>query len=205
MEWFFPLLSDYHATDATVCTECGGKIKEDSGYWCHINSSVTKYVHKKCCGTVARKTQQLHAFFPCRKIPSYKAGILGSVLAILPLIFIWSYVFRFAEPGVIATSILIGTLAWTGYTLNAGFRGILKPFILLGTTLLGLGLGVLMLPLFGSIDLLPPGSTDPFVLIFISFMFAVFLILLCWSLEAIFYAVEKKKGFYGIRTWKNKK
>ncbi len=205
VEWFFPLLPDFHATDATVCPECGGQLKENSGYWCHMNSSVTKYVHKKCCGTVARKAQRNHAFFPRKKLPTYKSGILGTALAILPLIFLWAYVFRFAEGGVIPTSIFIGLFAWMGYTFAPGYRGIFKPFIMLGITLTELLLGLLLLPLFGSITALPPGSTETSVLIFISFVFAVFLLVLIWIMEAIFYANEKRHGFYGVTTWKNKK
>ncbi len=205
IEDFFPLLEQYHATGATVCTECGGEIKGDSGRWCHMNSSVTKYVHKKCCGTVARKNQRLHSFFPRKKLPTYKAGILGTTLAILPTILIWAYVFRYAEAGVVATSIMIGVLAWFGYTINFGFRGRLKPLIMLGITLLEFGLGTLLLPLFDSIDLLPPGSTDPYILIFISCVFAVFLIMIIWIIEALYYAIERRHGFYGVTTWKNKK
>lgn len=202
MEWFFPLLPDFRATDATVCPECGGQIKENSGYWCHMNGSVTKYVHKKCCGTVARKAQRNHAFFPRKKLPTYKSGILGSALATLPLILLWAYVFRFAEGGVIPTSIFIGILAWIGYTFAPGYRSIFKPFIMLGVTLIGLLLGVLLLPLFGSISALPPGSTEPFILIFISFLFATFLIVLIGIIETIFYANEKRHGIYGMTIWK---
>ena len=202
VEWFFPLLPDFHATDATICPECGGHIENGSGYWCHMNGSVTKYVHKKCCGTVARKAQRIHAFFPRKKLPTYKAGTLGSVLAALPLTFLWAYVFRFAEAGVITTSICMSALVWTGYTLAPGYRGIFKPFILFGITLAGLLFGILLLPLFGSISALPPDSTEPFVLIFISFAFAMFLVVLIGIIETIYYAIEKRQGFYGVCKWK---
>jgi len=99
----------------------------------------------------------------------------------------------------------IGLFAWMGYTFAPGYRGIFKPFIMLGITLTELLLGLLLLPLFGSITALPPGSTETSVLIFISFVFAVFLLVLIWIMEAIFYANEKRHGFYGVTTWKNKK
>lgn len=86
-----------------------------------MNGSVTKYVRKKCCGTVARKAQRNHAFFPRKKLPTYKSGILGSAIDTFPLILLWAYVFRFAEGGVIPTSIMFGTLAWIGYTFAPGY------------------------------------------------------------------------------------
>lgn len=49
------------------------------------------------------------------------------------------------------------------------------------------------------------GSTEPSVLIFITFLFAIFMIVLIWIIEAIFYAVDKRQGFYGVNKWKNKK
>jgi len=132
----------------------------------------------------------------------HKAGTLGSVLAVLPLTFLWAYVFRFAEAGVITTSICMSALVWTGYTLAPGYRGIFKPFILFGITLAGLLFGILLLPLFGSISALPPDSTEPFVLIFISFAFAMFLVVLIGIIETIYYAIEKRQGFCGVCKWK---
>lgn len=202
VEWFFPLLPDFHATNANICTECGCEIKGNSGRWCHTNGSFTRHIHKKCCGSVARKVQQTHAFFPRKKIPTYKAGILGSFLAIFPIVILWAYVFRFAEGGTVVTSLGMGFLSWLGYTFNFGFRGTWKPLIVLGTTMIGLRLGTLLLPLFGSIPLLPPDSTAPSVLVFTSYLWAVFIIMLICIVELIFYANEKRDGSYGIKIWK---
>lgn len=73
---------------------------------------------------------------------------------------------------------------------------------MLGITLTELLLGLLLLPLFGSITALPSGSTETSVLIFISFVFAVFLIVLIGIIETIFYTNEKRHGIYGVTIWK---
>lgn len=202
IEWFFPLLQDYHTTGGEICTECGKAIPENDGCWCHINGSLTKHLHRKCCGSLARKAQQHQAFFPCKKIPTYKAGILGALLAVIPVSFLWAYVFRFAEGGVVVTSLAMAALSWFGYTFHAGFRGKLKPLIWLGTSLLGITLGLLLLPLFGSAALLPADATPVSILIFISYLWAVFMFAVIAVAEGIYYGNEKRRGYYGVRILK---
>ena len=198
----FPKLSGYHATRGDICTECGEKIPENAGCWCHINGSLTKHLHRKCCGSLARKVQQYQSFFPCKKIPTYKAGILGALLAVFPISFLWAYVFRFAEGGVVVTSLSMAGLAWFGYTFHAGFRGKLKPLIWLGASLLGITLGVFLLSLFGSARLLPADATPASVLIFISYLWALFMFAVIAIVEGIYYANEKRLGYYGVRILK---
>jgi hypothetical protein len=196
IDWFLPLLKDYHATPANICTECGNIMTDTNSHWYNVSGTgITRCIHKKCRGKMEREVQQASALI-LRKYPTYKRGILGTIIGTIPATLLWAFACKYGDI-VIPAGMAIVFLAWLGYTFNCGFKSKWKPLIIYSISLCGILLGYLIHPLFGT-PLPSPNATPPSIQLFMSHAFAVFLLICIWITEVAISASNKKSGLSGI-------
>ncbi len=138
IEWLYPILKQYHASEAHTCTECGKEITHQSGHWYMTTHNRTAhYIHSACRGSLMQKEQQASSWFRKNKIPTYKAGFLWALLFSLPGTILWGLLVTKSDV-VPVIGIFIGLLGWLGYTIAPGRRGGIKLLLLFASTLLSL-------------------------------------------------------------------
>lgn len=137
LDFFLPLLTQYGATGATVCTECGTEIT--SGKWLLVNG-VAYYFHDSCAEKTARDIEADNQQQKDEATGSYLTGLLGALGGSVIGAVAWAIVLNL---GYVASlvGLLIGWLAEKGYRLMKGKQGKAKVLILIVAIILGVVLG----------------------------------------------------------------
>ena len=157
--WFYPLLEQYGAQKADICTECGTQIT--AGNW-YVVDGIAYHMHDACAEHVA---QELSTDAQQRKeedTGSYIRGFVGALIGALLGSVVWALVLY---AGYVASlvGLVIGWLAEKGYTLLKGKQGKGKIAILIIVIILGVLVGtilpdvVMLAQMIGAGDL--PGFT----------------------------------------------
>ncbi len=136
INWFFPLLDQYSASDANTCPICGGSLT--GGCWKLIGGAAY-HLHRECSETVCQNIEASNADVGTG---SYLGGFLGAIIGATLGGILWGLVLFI---GYVASIIgfVIGWLAEMGYTLLHGKKGIVESIIL--------GFAVIFGVLFGTI------------------------------------------------------
>lgn len=137
--WFIPLLQEYSATGAGICTECGCEVT--NGRWLLVDGTAY-YMHDSCAqktlGDIdAEKTQRAE-----EDKGSYITGFVGALLGSALGAVLWAIVLNM---GYVASlvGLVIGWLAQKGYDLFKGKQGKAKVWILILVIILGVLLGTI--------------------------------------------------------------
>lgn len=138
--WFYPLLGQYGAQQADICTECGMQVT--GGSWYTVDG-IAYQMHDACAQHVA---EQLGSEAQQRRdadTGSYGKGFLGAFLGAMLGSVIWAVVLYM---GYVASlvGLVIGWLAEKGYTLLKGKQGKGKVIILVIVIILGVLVGTLL-------------------------------------------------------------
>lgn len=138
--WFYPLLGQYGAQKADICTECGTQITAGSWY---VVDGIAYHMHDACAEHVA---QELNADAQQRKeedTGSYISGFIGALIGALLGSVVWALVLY---AGYVASlvGLVIGWLAEKGYTLLKGKQGKGKVVILIIVIIVGVLIGTLL-------------------------------------------------------------
>ena len=137
VDWFFPLLAQYSALPANICSECGGQIT--GGCWKLIDG-IAYHMHESCAEKVR---EALTAEDENRKKEtkgSYGTGLLGALLGSAVGAVLWAVVLSMGYVASIV-GLAIGWLAEKGYNLLKGKQGKAKVAILIIAVIFGVVLG----------------------------------------------------------------
>lgn len=138
--WFYPLMGQYGAQQADICTECGGQVT--SGSWYTVDG-IAYQMHDACAQHVA---EQLNTDAQQRRdedTGSYGKGFLGAFIGAMLGSVVWAVVLYMGYVASIV-GLLIGWLAEKGYTLLKGKQGKGKIVILIIVIILGVLVGTLL-------------------------------------------------------------
>ena len=151
VDWFYPLLPEYGASNADFCSECGGQLT--GGTWKMVNG-IAFHMHESCAQhlrdeiAAENETRKFKLTYrrkknETRKLEaegSYGMGLLGALLGSAIGAIVWAFVLL---AGYVASlvGLLIGFLAEKGYTLLKGKQGKGKIAILIIAIILGVVLG----------------------------------------------------------------
>lgn len=138
IQWFMPLLGQYGATGAEICTECGSPVGAD-GTWKLIGGDAY-YLHEACAQKIQREIEADTEQRQQEDTGSYMTGTLGALLGAVLGAVVWALVLT---GGYIASFVgfIIGWLAEKGYNLLRGKQGKGKIAILIIAVIFGVLLG----------------------------------------------------------------
>lgn len=149
LDWFFPLLTQYRATSAGICTCCGAPIGSE-GVW-KLYDGVAMYLHPACAEQMKRALlpeEEVQTGPEVRtKKESYLLGAVGALLGGLLGAGVWGLV---SALGFVLSliGVLIGFLTEKGYDLLKGKQGKGKLPILIAVSVLSVILGTFLGYLF---------------------------------------------------------
>lgn len=137
LDWVLPLLRQYGASGANICSECGMPI--DRGCWGMVNG-VAHHFHETCANKVRQSVADDNERRAEGDTGSYLTGLLGALAGSVLGAVAWAIVLSI---GYIASIIglLIGFLAEKGYDLARGKQGKGKVAILIFAVIFGVLLG----------------------------------------------------------------
>lgn len=137
IDWFIPLLREYGATPANVCTECGCEITD--GRWLMVNGTAY-YMHGACADKARRDIASTEQAEKEQRTGSYGLGALGAFLGAACGAVVWAIVLNMGYIAALV-GLLIGWLANTGYMVLKGKPGKGKIAILIAAIIFGVVLG----------------------------------------------------------------
>ena len=137
VDWFYPLLPEYGASNADFCSECGGQLT--GGTWKMVNG-IAFHMHESCAQHLRNEIAAENETRKLEAEGSYGMGLLGALLGSAIGAIVWAFVLL---AGYVASlvGLLIGFLAEKGYTLLKGKQGKGKIAILIIAIILGVVLG----------------------------------------------------------------
>lgn len=137
--WFYPMLTQYGASGANICPECGGEATAGSWY---LVDGVAHCFHESCASHVQEAFAQEHQQRQEEDEGSYVQGFFGALLGAALGAVVWALVLL---AGYVASivGLVIGWLAEKGYKLFHGKQGKGKIAILIVVIILGVLLGTL--------------------------------------------------------------
>lgn len=137
LNWFVPLLVQYGATPANVCTQCGAQIER--GRWVLIGGGAF-YLHDACLEKIGRDMEADLEAQRTADTGSYVSGTVGAFLGAALGAVAWAVVMYF---GYVASlvGLLIGWLANLGYGLLHGKQGKGKLAALICAVIFGVAVG----------------------------------------------------------------
>lgn len=137
IDWFFPLLTQYGATGAEICTVCGCEIT--GGVW-KLVGGVAHHLHEACGERVKASIEQEYEAQAKEDNGSYLSGFVGAIIGSALGGLVWAIILMF---GYIASvvGLLIGWLSEKGYRILHGRNGKGKVVILIITVIFGVLFG----------------------------------------------------------------
>ena len=138
INWFLPFLRQYKASDATVCTACGGMLTGD-GKWVVVGDTV-RYLHASCLESLNRQMQAEGTAAEQAPQGSYLTGFIGALIGALLGAVIWGFILKVGFVASIV-GLVIGFFAEKGYTILKGKLGKGKIVILIIAILIGVAAG----------------------------------------------------------------
>ena len=141
LNWFLPLLQQYGASPANICTECGMEIMD--GCWGIVNGTAYHF-HNACAERIKQDIAADNVQRAEADRGNYLTGLLGALCGSLLGAIVWALVLSM---GYIASivGLLIGWLAEKGYDLFHGKQGKAKVLILIIAIVLGVLVGTFAL------------------------------------------------------------
>lgn len=137
LDYFVPLLDEYGATKANVCTECGFEVT--GGKWVLING-IAYHMHDACAEHVKQEIEAANTQEKETATGSYVTGAVGAFLGATVGAALWALVLLL---GYVASIVgfVIGWLAEKGYGLLKGKNGKAKILILILAVVFGVAAG----------------------------------------------------------------
>lgn len=139
LEWFLPLLSQYGASGADVCSECGMQIT-DGGTWVLKNGAVAFHVHSGCARRMQESTASENTKRKEERTGSYATGAVGALIGAALGSIVWAIIWALGYLAALA-GLAIGFLANKGYSLLKGKEGKGKIAVLIVAIIVGVLLG----------------------------------------------------------------
>lgn len=139
LEWFLPLLSQYGASGADVCNECGMQIT-DGGTWVLKNGAVAFHVHSGCARKIQESTDSENTKRKEERTGSYATGAVGALIGAALGSIVWAIIWAMGYLAALA-GLAIGFLANKGYGLLKGKEGKGKIAVLIVAIIVGVLLG----------------------------------------------------------------
>lgn len=138
IDWFLPFLRQYRASDATVCSACGGMFTGE-GKWVVVGDTA-RYMHESCVESLNRQLQEDGEAAEEASKGSYATGFVGALIGGLVGAVIWGFILKL---GFVAglVGLVIGFLAEKGYTLLKGKVGKGKVVILIAVIVIAVIVG----------------------------------------------------------------
>ena len=157
--WFYPLLAQYGATNASICAECGGDAA--AGGWYFVNGIVHRF-HDSCAEHLKNEINGEKEEQRQQDNGSYVQGFFGAVGGALVGAIAWAILYMLNYVASLV-GLLMGWLAKKGYDLVHGKQGKAKVAILVIAVILGVVIGSvagLILGVYNELDgLLSLGDT----------------------------------------------
>lgn len=157
--WFYPLLAQYGATNASICAECGGDAA--AGGWYFVNGIVHRF-HDSCAEHLKNEINGEKEEQRQQDNGSYVQGFFGAVGGALVGAIAWAILYMLNYVASLV-GLLMGWLAKKGYDLVHGKQGKAKVAILIIAVILGVVIGSvagLVLGVYNELDgLLSLGDT----------------------------------------------
>ena len=154
VEWFYPLLPQYSASGANICSECGGEIID--GCWKLVNGNAV-HIHTGCANSLASKFEYNNEKKREEAKGSYFTGFIGALIGAIIGAILWGIVGSFGRVAAII-GFVIGWLADKGYNLFRGKQGKGKVAILIITVFLGVLFGTLCTEAFVVAQMISAGE-----------------------------------------------
>ncbi len=160
LDWFLPLLRQYGATGADICSECGFPVT--AGKWVMIGGNA-HCLHDSCVQKLKREMDAENQQRREADKGSYLTGALGAFGGALLGSLVWALVLMM---GYVASlvGLLIGWLSEKGYTLLKGRQGKGKVWILIGAIVFGVCAGTLLSDVLMLAKLIGSGDMPGFVM-----------------------------------------
>lgn len=160
LDWFIPLLKEYTATGANICTECGCEIT--AGRWALINGTAYHF-HDSCAQKAAQEVENDNAQRAENNSGSYALGLVGALLGSALGAVLWAIVLNM---GYVASlvGLVIGWLAEKGYSLLKGRQGKAKVLILIIAIIFGVLLGTFAADAFTLMGMINDGELYGFTM-----------------------------------------
>ncbi len=139
VDWFMPLLGQYGATGANICSECGMEITGE-GLWALDSGVAACHVHEACGRKMQESAQTENDQVKEEATGSYVTGIIGALVGALLGAVLWAII---ASAGYIVAlaGLVIGILSNAGYNLLKGKQGKGKIAVLIVCVLVGVVVG----------------------------------------------------------------
>lgn len=137
LDFFLPLLGQYGASAANICTECGCEVT--AGRWVMVGTAAY-HLHDSCAEKLIRDVGYDNTQRKEEATGSYLSGLLGALLGSALGAVVWAVVLNLGYVASVV-GLLIGWLAEKGYRLLKGKQGKAKVLILILAIVLGVLLG----------------------------------------------------------------
>ena len=133
IQWFYPLLTQYGAANASVCSRCGQQTMDGNLY---LIGDAVHYMHDSCAGQVIASVDADDSLRRQEGSGSYFTGFLGALGGALLGAVAWAVIYM---AGYVASvvGLLMGWLSEKGYTLLKGKRSKPKIAILIVCVIIG--------------------------------------------------------------------
>ena len=139
LDWFIPLLQEYGASGANICTDCGAEVT--NGKWVLVEG-IAYYVHEACAERMKRAIEADNTRRKEEDTGSYLLGTVGAFLGASVGAVVWALVLYMGYVASVV-GLVIGFLADKGYNLLRGKQGKAKILILIFAIIFGVLLGTI--------------------------------------------------------------
>ena len=141
--WFMPLLEQYGASKADICTQCQEPIAEEDAHWVLRDGAVAFRMHHTCAEELKDSISATAKSPRASAEGSVKKGILGALLGAVLGAVLWMAMelIRFYAP---IAGMAIGWLVVNCYSKFGGKTGKFRLPILIITGIFGTALGVFL-------------------------------------------------------------
>ncbi len=171
VDFFMPLLSEYEASPANVCTQCGMEISADN--WMLING-IAYNLHPACAEKISVEAENEAAAAKVENKGSYVAGLIGAIIGGLIGAVVWAIVLYMGYMASIV-GIVIGWLAERFYRLLGGKNGKGKVVILAFAAIVGVVIGTFASDYFTVAQMINAGELPGFEMRDIFYIISVLL------------------------------
>lgn len=135
IDWFFPLLPEYDAWQADICVQCSTPMDDDEAQWVLRDGAVAFRMHKTCAEELKQQLGIRQENMAKCVLGAFLGGLAGALLWMCLQLIGWL---------ASVAGIAIGWLAVWGYKKLGGSPRKLNLPVLIGATLFGIALGVLL-------------------------------------------------------------
>lgn len=151
IDFFFPLLGQYGATGAEICTACGQPLA-GSGEWKLIEGTA-HCLHGACAQNLRQAIADADTKRKADNNGSYFWGVVGALLGAAVGAILWAVILELGFYAAIV-GLVIGLLANWGYNLLHGKQGRGKVVILILAVIFGVVLGSFLADAYEAITLI---------------------------------------------------